>query len=304
MDYKIGICDTDSHYSLSLMDYINMHANIPLKCAAFSSCRAIEEYMRRDSLDLVLLDEHMEYDVKLPWIKMTERRAAAGDKNVIYKYQNIDDIVELLLDFLTEQNHTAIPELRIYGVYSPLGRCGKTRLALGICCCHPDSLYIGLEDYPQLGQNTGREIMAQSERFLYLLLSQNESILALLQAHPCEEQGFRIIYGSLLFSDGRQIERKHMSWLCDLLRKHSDFRRVVFDIGTGALSEINLLNCFDCVFVPVLEDAVSRDKLRLFQKLAAEENSALEPHKLTDIRVPDGTYDSPGMQACVEGRRI
>lgn len=304
MDYKIGICDTDSHYSLSLMDYINMHANIPLKCAAFSSCRAIEEYMRRDSLDMVLLDEHMEYDAKLPRIKMTERRAAAGGKNVIYKYQNIDDIVEILLDFLAEHNHAAIPELRIYGVYSPLGRCGKTRLALGICCCHPESLYIGLEDYPQTVQDTESEIMAQSERFLYLLLSQNESILALLQEHPCAEQGFRVIYGSLLFSDGRQIERKHMNWLCDLLRKHSDFRRVVFDIGTGTLSEISLLDCFDGVFVPVLEDAVSRDKLRLFKRLASEGNGTVTPHKLTDIRVPDGTYDSPGMKACVEGRRI
>lgn len=304
MDYKIGICDSDSHYSLSLMDYINMHANIPLKCAAFSSCRAIEEYMRRDSLDMVLVDEHMEYDVKLPRMKMTECRAAVGEKNVIYKYQSIDDIVELLLDFLAERNHTAIQELRIYGVYSPLGRCGKTRLALGICCRHADSLYIGLEDYPQTGRDTEREIMEQSERFLYFLLSQNESILALLQAHPCVEQGFRMIYGSLLFSDGRQIGKKHMDWLCDLLRKHSDFRRVVFDIGTGTLSEMSLLDCFDCVFVPVLEDAVSRDKLRLFKKLVSEGNGAVAPHKLTDIRVPDGTYDSPGIQACVEGRRI
>ncbi len=304
MDYKIGICDTDSHYSLSLMDYINMHANIPLKCAAFSSCRAIEEYMRRDSLDVLLLDEHMEYETKLPRIKMTGHRAAAGEKNVIYKYQNIDDIVKFLLDFLAEHNHAAIQELRIYGVYSPLGRCGKTRLALGICCCHPDSLYIGLEDYPRSGQNTENEIMAQSEQFLYLLLSQNESILASIRAYPRVEQGFRIIYGSRFFPDGRQIDRKHMKWLCDLLRKHSDFRRVVFDIGTGALSEIGLLDCFDCVFVPMLEDAVSRDKLRLFKKLILEGNGAVVAQKLMDIHVPDGTYDCPGMQACVESRRI
>ncbi len=304
MDYKIGICDTDSHYSLSLMDYINMHANIPLKCAAFSSCRAIEEYMSRDSLDVVLLDEHMEYETKLPVIKMTGNRICAGERNVIYKYQNIDDIVKLLLDFLAERNHAAIQELRIYGVYSPLGRCGKTRLAQGICCCYPNSLYIGLEDYPRSDQNAENEIMAQSEQLLYLLLSQNESILASIRAYPCMEQGFRMIYGSRLFSDGRQIDRKHMEWLCDLLRKHSDFRRVVFDIGTGALSEIGLLDCFDCVFVPVLEDAVSKEKLRLFKELISEGNGAVAPQKLMDVRVPDGTYDSPGMRACVESRRM
>lgn len=302
MDYKIGICDMDSHYSLSLMDYINMHANIPLKCAAFSSCRALAEYLERDRLDMVLLDEHIEYETGLPQIKMTERRMDGNQKNAIYKYQNIDDIVHALLIFLAEEKHDLLSELRIYGVYSPLGRCGKTRLALGICHCHPESLYIGLEDYPQLAETDRSEIMAVSEQFLFLLLSQNESIVDLIRSYPCTGKVFRVIYGSLCFSDGRQIERKHINWLCELLRKQALFKRVVFDIGTGTMSEPNLLDCFDCVFVPVLEDAVSKSKLQLFNELVSDGAYAVESGKLTELLVPDGTYDSPAIRACVENR--
>lgn len=302
MNYRIGICDTDSHYSMGLMEYINMHVNIPLKCSAFSSEESMKEYVARDDLDIIIMDENMRWedDSRIPVIRTTAHRMKADGERVIYKYQNADIIVESIIGCLKKERDKDVVGQRIYAVYSPLGRCGCTRFAMGICSCHKDSLYVGLENYPVILSDMNRENYLEQEKMMYYLLSKNNKLLEDMSYAGRHEAGFRYITGSVNFADNRQIEAQHIRWLCDILKKDKSINRIVFDISTGTMSDISLLDSFDSIFVPILDDVISRKKLNVFRRLMSEGSCSVYEDKINEICVPDGAYDSIEMRTYVE----
>lgn len=306
MNYRIGICDTDSHYSMGLMEYINMHANIPLKCSAFSSEEGMKEYVAGDNVDIIILDENMKWeeDFEIPVIRTTVHRMKEDGSRVIYKYQNAEVIVDIIIGILTKKRDASVVGQRVYAVYSPLGRCGCTRFAMGICCCHKDSFYIGLENYPSMLSDMNREVYLQQEKLMYYLLSKNSKLLEYMSCVERHDAGFRYITGSINFADSRQIEAQHIRWLCDILKRDKGINRIVFDVGTGSMSDISLLDSFDSIFVPVLDDVISRRKLEVFRRLVSESSCGISEDKISEVCVPDGAYDSIEMKTYVEVKGI
>lgn len=300
MNYKIGICDADAHYSVNLMEYINMRADIPFQCAAFSNVRAISEYAERNRLDLLLLDENMECDLGLPCVRMTNAEMETGGMAYISKYQRIDDIAAQILHILGARHTEEPSELKVYGVYSPLGRCGKTNLAMGICNRYRDSLYIGLEEYCGISEEAFGQAQRTSEHFWYFLLNKNEEVLSCIDGAPKLGSGFTMLCGPDCCRDYRLLSAEHVKWLYGILRERSAFRRVVFDIGAGSLADIEILDCFDRVFLPVLEDMVSRQKIKRFMSFIDSEMFSVSPEQIISIRVPAADYDSREMIACIE----
>lgn len=306
MNYKIGICGMDSHYSLGLMEYINMHTNIPLRCTAFSSERALTEYSEKDKFDVILLDEGMaQMSVEhIPVIRLTEDRPGDMNSGFIYKYQSVEELVRCIVEHLRTVKGISVDTQRIYAVYSPVGRCGKTRLAQGICSCYADSLYIGMEEWQHHNTaGTAGDAFA-ADRFIYNLLGRNPSVVDCIESYPKEPFGFRHIVCSADFMDNRQLEAGHIEWLCGLLRQQSAYKRIVFDINTASLSGMDVLGIFDKVLVPVLDDAASEKKLDMFRSLVGSGLYGLTSDSFLEINVPDAEYDSQAMRVCVEGGRI
>lgn len=310
VNYRLGICDTDSHYSMGLMEYINMHANIPLKCIAFSSIECMAESVSKSELDIALIDEAMEVNALdgifdgIPFIRLTTHKVRSDGANDIYKYQNVEYIVEALLGRLESLHRNIRVEQRIYGVYSPIGRCGKTRLAMGICSYHGKSLYIGMEDYPSVYVGDKPDMEACRERFMYYWISKNIKIMDCIMDMSEKKDSFSCIYGAVYFADNRQILSEHISWLSDILRREGTYNRVVFDIGTGSLSDISLLDSFDSVFIPVLNDMVSERKLKVFRDLLSRGICSMSEDRVVEVVVPDGEYDSTEIMEYVKGENI
>ena len=116
--------------------------------------------------------------------------------------------------------------------------------------------------------------------------------------------GFSCVYGAMYFADNRQILTEHISWLSDILRREGTYNRVVFDIGTGSLSDVSLLDSFDSVFVPVLNDMVSERKLKVFSDLLGRGICSLSEDRVVEVVVPDGEYDSTEVMEYVKGENI
>jgi len=108
----------------------------------------------------------------------------------------------------------------------------------------------------------------------------------------------------MYFADNRQILTEHISWLSDILRREGTYNRVVFDIGTGSLSDVSLLDSFDSVFVPVLNDMVSERKLKVFRDLLGRGICSLSEDRVVEVVVPDGEYDSTEIMEYVKGENI
>lgn len=294
MEYRLGICDDDCHYVVNLMDYINSYRECGVCLVAFSSIEAVEEYLSIASLDGVLVGQ----DIKPSEEFQNEHEGLiliplVGEKNQgadgVYKYQSARCIAENILARLNvDIALKPISGKAFYAVYSPVGRSGKTSLAKGLGVKHRGALYIGLEEFGSR-DNLGEEI-------LYHIIFENTKLHELLDRVPSDQYGLREIKGILSYMDIRYLTRSNLAWLKEQLLMGGDYDRVVFDIGGAVLTDLNVLDTMDRIYVPVLDDEGSRIKLQAFRELLRCKEYQSLVGKLKYVNVPQCHYASEMMQ--------
>ncbi len=298
MEYRFGICDEDYHYVVNLMEYVNSHRALGLSFVAFSSVSAIEEYLEKAFLDGALLGEGTQKDLEcieriknnnsgLVLIPLVGERCDGGDE--IYKYQSAQLLVQSILQKMNV-NLTPVPigEKTFYGVYSPLGRCGKTTLAKALGIRHKGGLYIGLETFGAR-DNLGEEI-------LYHIIFQNIKIHELIEKIHPDSQGLRQVKGILSYMDIRHLKKESIEWLKGQLLMAGDYGRVIFDIGTAVLADLNILSAMDRIYVPILEDEAAMVKLQAFRELLRCKEYREIGQKIQYLNVPVCNYYSDEMK--------
>ncbi|MBQ9609328.1 MAG: hypothetical protein IJV15_07800 [Lachnospiraceae bacterium] len=288
-EYKVGICDSDTYYVMGVMEYINLNESIPIKIFAFSNLNSIEDYIRRNKLDMLLLDEKFEYnDTSILIFKLTDIRENSSKNGKIYKYQNIENISFTILKILDNKRLNTKNGNYVYGIYSPLGRCGKTSLAKGICNYYKDSLYIGFEAFAGGLPEDMESYRTLYEHFMYYLISENIRINEVIDKMN-HVNGYRSFI-ALDYKDLKSVSTENIKWLTDTLRYSNEYRRIVYDINAGVM-DIRVMLAVDRIYVPVLKDRVSADKIDRFEKMIAVDYSELVS-KVNYIEVPDADWDS------------
>lgn len=296
-DYRVGVCDNDTGYVIGFMEFINMKEDIPLKISAFSGLEAVADYKKENRLDLLLLGTGFEKnDLEIRVVKLTDNKSLANETDYIYKYQSLYKISEQLVFILNKGRQKINTNRYVYGIYSPIGRSGKTNLARGICNCYSESLYIGLEEYSGCFNKTyeGKRYREVYERFMYYLTGENALITDTIN-ELYEETGLRALV-TLDFMDIKQIEQQHIMWFTQLLTAASDYKRVVFDIGAGVLSDLDIMFAMDKIFVPVLKDKISINKLNAFKLILSEKKYSELEKKVKYLEVPKADWSSETMK--------
>ena len=294
MEYRIGICDEDYHYMINLMDYINSHKIGGVSLVAFSSYQAIEEYLDKNYLDGILISWGVEYIKRLQeaYAGLVVIPLSCGDNpdsGAIGKFQSGEAIAYSILERLdVSLKPTPVTGKNFYAVYSPLGRCGKTALAKGLGISRRNSLYISLEEFGRR-DSLGEEI-------LYHIVFENKSIMELLDKIKPNQYGLREIKGILSYQDIRQLSKGNLEWLKVQLLIGGDYDMVIFDIGSAVLSELNALEVMDRIYVPILEDEISSEKLQAFKELLRREEYGGIAKRIMYVNVPECHYSSEAMQ--------
>lgn len=295
-DYMVGICDDDTGYVIGFMEFINMKEDIPLKISAFSGLDAVADYKKDNRLDLLLLGDGFKDDgLEVRVVRLTDNKIISSQTDCIYKYQSLYKISEQLVFILNKGRQIIKTNNYVYGIYSPVGRSGKTNLARGICNCYNESLYIGLEEYSGFFNKTyeSKKYREAYERFMYYLTGENVLILDALN-ELYEETGLRAMI-TLNYMDIKQIKRQHMEWFVNLMITSSNYKRIVFDIGAGVLSDLDVMFAMDKIFVSVLKDKVSINKLNAFRLILSEEKYSELENKVKYIEVPKSDWSSEAM---------
>ncbi len=292
MSYKVGMCDRDIGYVQGVMEYINKRNDVTLKIAAFSSEKAMEEYIKYNALDLIILGENITLNQKeIPVVHISGSRQK---ENILYKYQSGDALVKHILMIIKNNEIQKQNASFFNAVYSPLGRCGKTMFAQGLCKFSKSGLYINLEAYSGLDENVIPYTFEAGDKFIYYLVSRNVQILELLDNLPTCKDGFKTISGRTAIDVVSHITAEDINWFYKLLSGRSGYSCVVFDIGSSNISGIEILDEFERVYIPVLNDSISRIKLKRFADIIAISESCLE-EKLKYINVPNVDYDREEM---------
>lgn len=301
MRYRIGIFDKDVAYCTRLMEYINMNKEYMSHSIYFSDARMLLESVDKKQIDLVLYGQESDL-ISMLRDKCQVMRLSDVDEELyvgeryLYKYQRADALVRQVLLCLEIEVEKTVDGVLMYGVYSPIGRCGKTSFALGICRNYPGSLYIGMNSF--IGSvDVAEHIFLQAERFFYQLLTRNEAIVHTIQEILQGQGGeYAVVYGMRCFADYKQLTAEDIVWLRKQLVKGDMVARVVFDIGTAVLADLNIMKELDRVYVPSISDAYANRRMHHFRTLLEADAYATLCTKLEYIEIPMESYDSIGMR--------
>lgn len=274
---RIGILDGEKEYAEALAARLGRLGEGRWKLAAFTNRSALEMYLQHKKLDLLAGTDLRELELfgelyqglALLWLAEKQDNAQKkGNKFVVVnRYQSVQVIGKVIQNMAVQLQVLAETQKPMVAVYSPVGRCGKTTLALQIV--QNDSygqwLYIGLEDYSSFGyrQNpelNGEVIVPADEFLFYLKERQKEKVLSFM------ERDRRIIGSAQSVFDTKQIEREDVVWLRDVFQD-SELSGAILDIGTGVLWDYEIFTLFDYIMVPYLKEESAMRKREHFEWL-------------------------------------
>lgn len=298
----MAVYDEDPFYAERLSDYVNRKEKGIFKAQAFTSKERLEEFAKGHEVDVLLTGvpedtETIESLGPAQKIYLTEERSTDGacEEREIYKYQSGDDIIREVMAVYCELPgmNAVLPGLmpknkRIIGVYSPVGRCGKTSLALAI------------------GQ-----ILAKDEKVLFITMDMFSGFSQILDEQWKRDMSDLLYYykqgrfhglrlNSIIYylgdmswlpplrypDDYSQVTAEEMADFLTQILTGSSYETIILDIGDYDRQVIPILNVCQVVYMPVKEDLFSQAKIKEFEAYVDRFGGRGVRDKVHKIHVP------------------
>ena len=286
---SIGICDRDLEYASNLMDGINRKGEGELCASAFSDTDQLKAYIKQNEMDLILSTSEIE---GVRCIFLTDdpemRGVSVSESGELYKYQSVSEMVREIKNLFKPAEISVRKKCRFIAVYSPLGRCGKTNLAKALSAQDEvrGGLYVSMENFSSEDSDTD---------ILYLLKQRSTELSSALGRAVKQSSDFSALYASGAYLDTHDVLEADIELLNRELDRLGRFSTVCYDIGTAAFTDLGIFHQFDLIYFPVLEDELSRKKIKCFRQMAYSAGIQEEFSRCIEIRVPDCDYRSPEM---------
>lgn len=322
----LAICDGDRKYIAAMTKRIGKQKTAGFDVYAFTGLERLLEFSREKSPDLVLLRENLcndkilrQFQEKL--ILLTEERTSESADNSenreeghrilrIYKYQAVSEVMRKVLDEYSsskkvektiasqtgsvkmQRMEMKKPETLMLGIYSPVGRCGKTAFALTLAnrlqMKRPTmflsfELFSGLRKiFPQIRAAAGS--LADG---VYYLRNGNVKVAEKLLAL---EQKIGELSFLPPFTDPQDLLYvTDEEWKCVLesLRYETGFEAIVADLGpVPAFCPAILLN-FSKIFLPLPDGETERCKVSEFKDYLSDSLLAGElQERIEEVHLP------------------
>ena len=159
----MAVYDEDPLYAGRLAEYVNQKETFPFQAMAFSDLEKLKEYGQTHDIEILLAGENVREKAKevKAGLKMIlcdgefVSKGEAKEEASVYKYQSGDCILqEVMACYCIAPPQPGLALMGksglVMGVYSPVGRCGKTSFALALAHMLGKSqavLFISLEEY-------------------------------------------------------------------------------------------------------------------------------------------------------------
>ena len=281
--HKIGICDNNISFAVGLADHIN-HEEAEFDAVIFSDSDMAASYLTQNDLDLILTDDvsgcRMRdgglYFHNVRCMYLSDKRKGCdeyvaigddsgtagpiGDKNKVFMYQKLGSIFDTVKKNIVDSPPVA-NSFTIEAVFSPLGRCGCTTLARALTEYSEGGrgIYVGMENYSPCG-TPGSGILYQiKERIPELAETVRRCIIS--------SEGIDELRAGSVYLDLRNVQKDDIFCLSDCLLQAGKYSYVIYDLGSAVADDPAILDCFDRIYMPVLDDEISLGKLESFESI-------------------------------------
>ncbi|MCR5216414.1 MAG: hypothetical protein K6C69_05715 [Lachnospiraceae bacterium] len=263
------------------MNYIQEKSKSPMDIMVFTDMDSLEAYFQRGTADVLLasadfVDSHRGSLLAIKIIKLTEEPLLdAGHEDsgiLVFKYQKAGEILKEISDdsFMEpEFGRRSAKNCKLFSIYSPLGRGGKTTFALGLCGALAKThrvLYINLEEYSGLKHSLLRSNQGGLSELLYMFRRGMGGIKERLVAMVGNIGGFDYLPPVDCPEDVEDLLLEEWMNFFNYLMEQMDYDYIVVDLGTLLHKVWNFFEVMDAIFMPEPEEALEKAKLEEFHQ--------------------------------------
>ena len=303
METKVlAICDTEKQYALKLMEAFCEKKNFGFQVHAFSTVNDLERFGARTRIEILLIpgknmsETLVHLDIgKIILLSDGEVYEQFSDYESIYKYQSAEHIMKEVLCYYAEYAKPVArlyhekKEFAIYGVYSPIGRCGKTALAESLAAAFGKkmkTLLLDLQSYSAHKEQLGGEELWDLADIIYFLRQGKQTFLYKLGSIVRSRGVYDYILPMKAPADLRSVTLAEWSELLEKLASDSDYQVVVIDFGQDVSGLFQLLKNCSKIYMPILSDSDSVKKLENFEWILCDENFEIVKNDIHKIYLP------------------
>ena len=278
-DKNVVICDREIRYANGLGENISEREDLAVKVYVCSSFEHVLELEQAKKIHIFIVDEEITYAQRTQiganqvFVLARGKVADLGEEEwAIGKYQCADEIIRQVFEFYVDRTKENImrcmnkERARLVAVYSPIHRVGKTTFALALgreCAKSKKVLYLNLEEYA--GMEVSQDTNMNLGDLLYYLRQGNGNLGIRLQAAVKEDEGLDVVPPIPVVLDLKEVTWEEWDALITQLLENSLYEMVVLDVGESVQGLFPLLELCDRVYMPVLDDEISRRKVKQYQ---------------------------------------
>lgn len=267
-DYLYGIREYFQEKLKKYFDIYSFHTKDAFIKFAKERQKEIDVFLGSEEL---LLEEKKIHKVKQCIYLSSGNRAEQAETDVIYKYQSKECIMKEFLECCRFCAGTRVTGLRrntkLLGVYSPIGRCGKTTLAmvLGQVLAEKQKvLYMSFEEWPGFGRIIGEGNGMDISDLIYYIKQGKKDIGMYLNGMLIDLNGLKIIPPVTKTPDIQELSEEEINGIIEKVLINSEFDIVLVDVGNCVKTLFSILEPIEKIYMPVLKDQVSKAKLLEF----------------------------------------
>lgn len=316
MDLKIlAICDVEALYAKRLMEVFCEKKTHGFQIHVFSNVAELAIFAHKNELEILLIagslmsEEIQRMNIgKILLLTDGEVYEDFSDYENIYKYQSAEKILKEILYCYAEYarpttgNYFWKKEFEIHGVYSPIGRCGKSVLARTLAekmGQEKRTLLLDLQSYSAYLEQLGDEEFWDLADMIYFLRQGKKTFLYKLGSVVKSREDYDYILPMKTPADIRSVTLAEWTELLEKLSAESDYQIIILDFGNDVCGLYGLLNQCTKIYTPMLLDEDSKRKIRNFETVLRDENFEKVIESMEKIVLPTGV-DTIGVNRFIE----
>lgn len=279
---NLVVCDKELRYATGLGENISLRTEFALRVHICTSVDSVKQFREKQKLHILIIDEGFAYvereqmDAEQTFVLTKGRCQDLGEKEKeIYKYQSADKILATVFEtFCGQKENNLIKKMntqkkKLIAVYSPIHRIGKTTFAIALgreLARTSRTLYLNLEEYADVGE---RFIRAEGKNLSDLLYftRQEENIALRLSTMIAHMGELEYIPPVLLGADLKEISLEEWQSFLTSVLNETVYETVILDLSESIQGLLEILQFCDKVYMPVLEDGISKQKVQRFGEM-------------------------------------
>lgn len=188
----------------------------------------------------------------------------------IYKYSSAEEIFDnCITEYYKISPLDTEHKSKIYLVFSPIGRCGKTIFSYAFASelsKQSKVLYISLNNYESMGSKTGlSQVIYNYKNGKLNYENINEQIKT--------NNNLSILYGVTFPEDLYTISPEELDKIVNEISRIMSYDYIILDCDNNYIKSHYLFSSCDKIIFPTLKDEISKEKKSKFLNFIKEQNS-------------------------------